>query len=140
MYSIYAAGTSELLAEGFEEFGKARETAEHEAQERSIEVIVKHDETGVVAYATSPKAMQVAENPGDYFTPWTRIENPKFEAPVFEGFIPAYTRKRIQATVYRKVDDKGWRVHDGRNGNYADVGNTKEACALTSAMRQGKML
>ena len=135
-YTIKQAGSDETITEGIEEFGFAREAAETEAVQRTAEILVVHAETGAVSYVTSVKAQQVAET-GEYFTPWTRLENPKFTAPVFAGFVPAYTRKRITATVYRNVQEKGWRVHDGRTGNFRDVPNTKAACQLTSEMRKG---
>ena len=100
---------------------------------------MRHEETDVVAFVTSPRAIRNQET-GEHFVPWTRVETPKFAAPNFEGWISAYTRKRIGATVYRKVEGKGWRVHDGRTGNFRDVENTKQACNLTSAMRKGTEL
>lgn len=136
MYVITQAGTNEVITVDVEEFGMAREIADTEAHQRTAEIVVTQQETDAVAYVTSVKAQQVAET-GEYFTPWTRLENPKFAAPVFAGFVPAYTRKRITATVYRNVQEKGWRVHDGRTGNFQDVANTKAACELTSAMRKG---
>jgi hypothetical protein len=105
---------------------------------------VTHDETDAVVYATSHRAHLVLQN-GEHFSPWTRIENPTFVAPDFVGFIPAYIRKRIEATVYRANEPErggltNWRVFDGRTGHFRDVANTKAACALTSAMRAGLML
>jgi hypothetical protein len=99
------------------------------------EVLVKHLETDAVVYTVNPQALA----PG-YFTPWTRVETPKFVAPALAGWTPAYTRKRIQATVYRRLAGKGWLVHDGRTGGTQEVADTKEACALTKAMRLGQHL
>jgi hypothetical protein len=136
MYKLVVASSQDVLAQDLEDFGTAREAAEQEATQRTAEITVIQQETGAVAFVTSPKAIAKQET-GEYFTPWTRVETPKFIAPDFPGYVAAYTRKRISATVYRKVDDKGWRVHDGRTGNFRDVENTKKACALTSEMRQG---
>jgi hypothetical protein len=99
---------------------------------------VVHLETEAVVYVTSLAAKAAAN--GAHFNPWTRVETPKHAAPDFPGFVPAYTRKRIQATVYRGVERGAWRVFDGRTGKYQDVANTVEACNLTSSMRKGLML
>ncbi len=120
---------------------KANELA---AQTPGTEFKVIHVETDAVVYATSARAIANREH-GQHFVPWTRLENPRFVAPDFEGYVPAYTRKRILATVYRKNDyERGavgsWRVFDGRTGRFQDVRSTKEACALTGAMRLGKHL
>lgn len=130
MYAFEHEGT----VTSFDELGPARHEAENLTQELGIEIQVTHQETGAVAYVTTPVPQ------GQYFAPWQRIENPKFAAPYFAGFVPAYSRKRIEATVYRALDHSGWRIHDGRTNNFQDVANTKAACALTSSMRQGVLL
>lgn len=127
-----------------EQLHNATRKADALARQDSKDVIVAHGETGVVVYATNVVAQLIKAN-GGHFNPWTRIEVPKFSAPSFEGFTPAYTRKRIGAAVYRRNDwERGaagnWRVFDGRTGKFRDVANTKSACALTTAMRTGLML
>lgn len=102
------------------------------------EIVVKHAETEAAVYAVNPRALEVKG--GGYFYPWTRVETPKFVAPALTGWVPAYTRKRIQATVYRRHEGKGWRIHDGRTGNTVDAANTKEACLITKEMRLGRLL
>jgi hypothetical protein len=130
MYTIQHQDTSFR----FEDVAEASVKAQEWTNEESVELQVIHQATGAVVLVTTPI------QPGHYFQPWQRIENPKFSAPYFEGFIPAYTRKRIQATVYRSQDHAGWRVHDGRTGNFVDVKTTKEACHLTTSMRKGQEL
>jgi hypothetical protein len=119
-----------------EELSQARDIAEALATEQGAEVQVIHAETGAVAWTTSPKAIAKAAT-GEYFTPWTRVENVKFTAPEIPGYVLAYSRKRITAAVYRKVGDKGWLVHDGRTGNSRECPNTVEARKLTNAMGGG---
>lgn len=134
---MYAITTQNDRIGKVEDFGQAREIADDHAKEAGVEVkvvLVMEDGNTIHAYAATPVQA------GHTFAPWQRIENPKFQAPAFAGFVPAYTRKRIQATVYRSEAHEGWRVHDGRTGNHMDVENTKAACALTKAMRLGQML
>jgi hypothetical protein len=125
----------------FADFSDARVAADQAAIELGREVQVTTEIAGepFMAYATSPFALRKVAT-GAYFPPNTRIENPTHAAPVFQGMVPAYVRTRIEATVYRMDDKAGWRVYDGRTGNFEDVANTKQACALTSAMRLGRML
>lgn len=99
------------------------------------EVKVTHLETEAVVYVTNRRAVQ-----GGYFQPWERVETPKFQAPDIAGWVPAYTRKRIQATVYRATEGRAWMIHDGRTGNTTTAPNTKAACEITKAMRHGLML
>jgi predicted PhzF superfamily epimerase YddE/YHI9 len=104
--------------------------------ELGVELEVVHTETNVVAFVATPVQ-------GRLFHPWERVETPKFAAPHFEGWRPAYTRKRIEATVYRSYDEENelpWRVFDGRTKSFRDVATTKAACELTKAMRQGLTL
>lgn len=135
MYTI----TIEGITNEYADFASAREAADLTATTGSLTVTVIHAATDVVAYATSPRAIANKET-GEHFVPWTRIENPKHPAPDFAGFVPAYTRKRIMATCYRALDGSGWRVHDGRNGGYADRANTTETRHLMTEMRLGRML
>jgi hypothetical protein len=102
------------------------------------EIVVMHAETEAAVYAVNPRALAIKG--GGYFYPWTRVETPKFVAPALTGWVPAYTRKRIQATVYRRQEGKGWLVVDGRTGGRQEVANTVEACELTKAMRHGLLL
>jgi len=109
------------------------------ASEQGGEFKVVHEETEAVVYVTSPKALRNKET-GEHFTPWTRVETPKHVAPEFAGFVPAYTRRRIGATVYRGQEKGSWRVFDGRTGRYQDVANTTESRHLLTAMKNGLML
>ena len=114
--------------------------ADKAAREHGLEVTVIAAETETVVYVTSVAALAKVEY-GEHFRPYTRLETPKFQAPAVAGWAPAYTRKRIEATVYRRVDgSRGWLVHDGRTGGFQQVANTKEACQLTTAMRQGHLI
>jgi len=115
---------------------KATEFAQAKAIELGAEVEVIHDETQAVAFLATYVQ-------GRHFHPWERVETPKHHAPHFEGWYSAYTRKRIEATVYRSYDEEAelkWRVYDGRTKRYLDVATTKAACKLTKEMRQGRML
>lgn len=117
----------------------ATKFADKQATELGIEVEVVHAETNAVAYVTSPRALLNRET-GEHFVPWTRVETPKHVAPDFEGFVPAYTRRRIEATVYRGQEKAQWRVFDGRTGNFRDVANTTESRHLLTEMKNGLML
>lgn len=117
----------------------ATKFADKVAADQGIEVKVLHAETEAVAYVTSVRAIANREQ-GVHFVPWTRVETPKHVAPEFAGFVPAYTRKRIEATVYRGQEKGSWRVFDGRTGAYRDVANTTESRLLLTAMKQGLML
>lgn len=110
---------------------KAKAFAVRKAVTSGIELEIVNTETNAVAFMCTPVQ-------GRIFHPWERVETPAFAAPHFEGFFPAYTRKRIMATVYRAYDadaELKWLVHDGRTGNTQLVANTKQACALTKAMK-----
>ena len=117
----------------FEDFTEAREFAQAQAQEQTIEVEVIHEPTGAVAFVATHVV-------GRFFNPWERVETPTFQAPHLEGWRPAYTRKKIQATVYRCLSERKWLVHDGRTGGTQEVANTTEARQLTSSMRHGFMI
>jgi hypothetical protein len=117
----------------------ATKFADKRAQEDGLEVKVLHAETDAVAYVTNPRWIRKRET-GDWFVPFTRVETPKHAAPEFAGFVPAYTRKRIQATVYRGQERGSWRVFDGRTGNFRDVANTTESRLLLTSMKNGLQL
>lgn len=117
----------------------ATKYADKVASEQGIEVEVLHTETGAVAYATSPRAILKREE-GVHFVPFTRVETPKHHAPDFPGFIPAYTRKRIGATVYRGQEKRSWLVFDGRTGGHVVVANTTESRHLLTDMKNGLQL
>ena len=129
---MYHLNTS--AQESFEDLTLAREAAQAITAEQHVEVQVIHSELDIVAFITTPVPV------GEHFSPWERIENPKHPAPAYADFVPAYTRKRIQATCYRGLNKQGWRVHDGRTGNFRDVANTTESRHLMTAMRLGEML
>jgi hypothetical protein len=118
--------------------GDATRFADRQAVELHRELKVVHTATGAVVHvATFVPAEQ------EHFNPWERVEvTPRVDGtPDFEGYVPAYHRKRIPAVVYRPLE-KGaeWLVWDGRSTNSVLVPNTREACTLTREMRQGKVL
>lgn len=131
---MYAITTAEGQVTEYARLHDATKRADKLALE-GAEVVVKHVETDSVAYTVNPAALR-----GGHFTPFTRVETPKFVAPALEGWTPAYTRKRIQATVYRALEGRAWLIHDGRTGGTVEAANTKEACAITKAMRLGRAL
>jgi hypothetical protein len=135
MYEITIADQTKTYAR----LNDATKFADKQAEELGAEVKVLHTETEAVVYATSPRAI-INREQGVHFVPWTRVETPKHVAPEIAGFIPAYTRKRIQATVYRGQERGQWIVFDGRTGNYQVVGNTTESRLLLTAMKNGRML
>jgi hypothetical protein len=128
---LYTINT-ETGTEEFGEFAEARVRADELTAEFAAEfqVTAIMDEVSVLAYQTSPVPA------GLHFPPYMRIENPKFQAPAFPGKTPAYTRKRIQATVYRHNDKTGWTIHNGLTNAVEIVGTTKEACGVTKRMGQ----
>jgi len=71
---------------------------------------------------------------GRQFHPWERVESPTFTAPHMEGFRPAYTRKRVQAVVYRSLEDASWLVLDCRTGGSVQVPSTYAARMITNKM------
>jgi len=112
--------------------------------EHGGELEVVDSDTNSVAYLTSQKAIAKRDE-GVWFTPFTRLETPKFTAPDISGFYPAYTRRRIEAVVYRAYDtdaEQGWLVWDGREGAKGTklCSNTTESRKLLTAMRHGLML
>jgi hypothetical protein len=135
MYAITINDNTKTYAR----IGDATKFADKVALEQGIEVKVLHAETEAVAYVTSPRGI-LKRDEGIWFVPFTRVETPKHVAPEFEGFVPAYTRKRIEATVYRGQERGSWRVFDGRTGNFKDVANTTESRHLLTAMKEGQLL
>ena len=107
--------------------------ADKVAETEMVELDVVSDEEGTVVYVATPVR-------GTRFRPWGRVETPRDGAPYFEGFRPAYSRRRIKTTVYRALDKSGWRVYDGRTGKFRDVKGTKEASMLTARMGKGELL
>lgn len=95
------------------------------------------DEDGNVAHVGNPVTDR-------YFHPFERLETPtKVTAPHVPGFVPAYHRVRVQATVFRGLDEHGnkgkWLIHDGRSGNSVEVANTKEANEVTKGMKVAQL-
>lgn len=143
-YTITASGAQLNQGErvAYDRLHDATAKADRLAQELGGEFEITHDETGVVAYLTSHRAI-LKRDEGVAFVPWTRLETPKFAAPEIEGFYPAYTRKRIEAVVYRAYDteaDQPWLVRDGRTGGTRLCANTTESRKLLTAMKNGLML
>lgn len=103
------------------------------AHEDNLSLQVVDGESGLVVHVGDPVAGS------RHFHPFERLESPKTTAPEFVGFVPAYHRKRIDATVYRGLDEHGlkgtWRVYDGRSKKFRDVTSTAEACTLTREMK-----
>ena len=143
MYTITT--TAQLPANTRTAYGRLHDAtaqADRLAAEFGAEFEVTHSETETVAYLTSPRAIAKRDE-GKHFVPWTRLETPKFTAPDIEGFYPAYTRKRIEAVVYRAYDNEAempWLVRDGRTGGTRLCANTTESRHLLTAMKQGLML
>lgn len=140
-YTITASGaqlpTNTRVAYG--RLHDATTQADRLSVELGGEFEITHDETKVVAYVTSARAIAKRDQ-GQHFVPWTRLETPKFSAPEVSGFYPAYTRKRIEAVVYRAYDadaELPWLVRDGRTGGIRLCANTTESRKLLTAMRQG---
>jgi hypothetical protein len=114
----------------------AIEFATKKAKELGTEVEIVDAETNGVAHVATYVE-------GRHFHPWERVENIKFQHPHFEGFYPAYSRKRITTVVYRSYDDEAefpWRVWDGRTGGHLDVATTKAARLLCTEMKNGRQL
>lgn len=142
MLKLTTAAEVQLPAKEYSRLDAATKKADALALEFSIEIEVTDTETGTVAYLTSPRAIAKRDE-GRHFVPWTRLETPKFSAPDIEGFYPAYTRKRIEAVVYRAYDDEAaekWLVRDGRTGGTRLCKNTTESRLLLTAMKNGLQL
>lgn len=127
----FTVALTDQAPKSYATLAKAKAFAVRKAVTSGVEIEIVNSETGTVAFMCTPVQ-------GRIFHPWERVETPAFAAPHFEGFYPAYTRKRIMATVYRAYDAEAelkWLVHDGRTGGKELVANTKAACALTKAMK-----
>ena len=143
-YTITASGAQLDQRERvtYDRLHDATTKADRLAQEFGGEFEITHNETGVVAYLTSQRAI-LKRDEGVHFVPWSRLETPRFAAPDIEGFYPAYTRKRIEAVVYRAYDNEAempWLVRDGRTGGTRLCANTTESRQLLTAMKNGLML
>lgn len=125
---IQKIADGELVRETGEEVLPLVDKAQELSTSENIELEVVHEATGAVIAVTSP--LHVGS-----FTPWTRIETPKFVAPHLSEWRPAYTRKRVGAVVYRSLTAKAWMVLDTRTGGKIVVGTTKEAREITNRMR-----
>jgi hypothetical protein len=124
----YAIALPDGNTKTYERLSAATERAQKLAVAQGIELEVIHTETGSLVFAATPVQ-------GRRFHPFERVETPRFTAPALEGYRLAYTRKRIESGVYRALDHSHWLVYDGRTGAKREVANTKEACALTKAMK-----
>lgn len=125
---IQKIADGELVRETGDEVLPLVDKAQELSTSEGIELEVVHEATGAVIAVTSPLS------PG-HFVPWTRVETPKFVAPHFTDWRPAYTRKRVGAVVYRSLTSKSWMVLDTRTGGRMVVGTTKEAREITNSMR-----
>jgi hypothetical protein len=143
----YSITIADRQPKTYQKLDAATAYADAAAVDLGIEVEVIHQETGVVTYVTSLRAIRKRDE-GEWFVPWTRLETPKFSAPHFDTHYPAYTRKRIPAVVYRVHDLeaakaaglKPWLVWDGRTGNSVTVDNTTQSRHLLTEMKQGRHL
>ena len=143
-YTITASGADLNQGERLEyaRLHDATAKADRLAQDLGGEFEVVHKETEAVAYLTSRRAI-LKRDEGVHFVPWSRLETPKFTAPDIDGYYPAYTRKRIEAVVYRAYDkdaDQPWLVWDGRTGGRRLCANTTESRHLLTAMKNGLLL
>lgn len=130
---MYDITTPDQKTKNYARLADATKFADKFSLENGVEIDVIHAETGAVAYVATPVRDRL-------FHPWERVETPKHIAPHFEGFRPAYTRRRIEATVYRNLNERSWRVYDGRTQKYKDVANTTESRHLLTAMKNGLLL
>jgi hypothetical protein len=112
--------------------------ADKQAAENQLALQVVDTETGNVVHVGNPVS-------GRNFHPFERLQTPpsSVPAPAFEGFVPAYHRVRVQASVFRGLDEAGnkgvWRIHDGRSGRFVDVANTKQANEVTKGMKSAQL-
>jgi hypothetical protein len=133
---MYTIALADQATKEYARKDKAIEFANKVARRDAVELEVVDSETNAVVHVATPVE-------GRQFHPWERVETPKFQSPHFEGWRPAYTRSRIQATVYRSYDEEAelkWLVHDGRTGGKLEVATTKAARLLTTEMRHGRTL
>ena len=122
----YAAGD-----QLFHLVGEAIDYADAQALELHTEVKVVHRATECIVHtATWVPAEQ-------HFTPWTRVENAKFETRDMSDYVLAYTRKRIETGVYRHINAEGWLIINNVTGDTVKVANTWEARMVTNAMGAG---
>lgn len=121
----------------YAQLGRAKAAADRFSLSRKIDVqVITLDGEGqpTVAFVASPVRDR-------HYRPFERIENVKFGAPAIDGWVPAYSRIKIKATVYRPTEKgAGWLVHSGLNGKITIVRNTKAACKLTSAMKTQELV
>lgn len=135
----YTVKLTDGQTKAYQQLTAATQFADRFALENTVEVEIVHDETDTVAYVTSARAIAKRDE-GVNFVPWTRLETPKFSAPDIAGYYPAYTRKRIEAVVYRAYDQEAempWLVRDGRTGGTRLCANTTESRQLLTAMKNG---
>lgn len=116
----------------YESLPRARAQANRLAAKRQVEIeVIRDEDDQVVHIATYVE--------GRYFYPFERVETPGVpNARHFDGFIPAYQRKRAGAVVYRRLDEKAWLVHDTVTGGRRLVRSTRAACLLTNQMNPNK--
>lgn len=117
----------------YERLNAATERAQKVAIAEGVELEVVHQESGALAFLATPVQ-------GRRFYPFERVETPKFAAPHIAGYRLAYTRRRIEAGVYRALDHSHWLVYDGRTKGTRKVANTTEARLLLTEMKNGKTL
>lgn len=122
----YAAGD-----QLFHLVGDAIDFADAQALELHTEVKVIHRATECIVHTSTWVPAE------QHFTPWTRVEQPKFATPDMSDYVLAYTRKRIATGVYRHIAAEGWRIVNNVTGDTVDVANTWEARMVTNAMGAG---
>lgn len=66
--------------------------------------------------------------------PWSRVEEPKFDAPELDDYTLAYSRTRTETAVYRKNDKTGWLVLHVPTGERWETENTTEAREITNGI------
>lgn len=110
-----------------EDLDQAKAIANELAEENTAEYEVINSENVIMHVATPVRDRK--------FSPWERVETPKFAAPTVEGFRPAYQRVRIQTVVYRAIDETGWLVVNYGTGERNLVSTTAQARAITNRMR-----
>lgn len=133
---MYAITTPANLDLQVREYGRL-----HDAVNKANALALEHTAEFEVVDTESQTVAHVATYvQGRHFHPFERVETPKFSAPHIEGYRPAYNRKRIEAVVYRSLDERSWLVRDGRTGGTRVCGNTVESRQLLTAMKNGLTL
>lgn len=100
--------------------------AEATALENPAETIEVTTSNGTVVHTVEPTQGKRG------FRPWTRTETHEgMEVEVPEGFVVAYTRKRVGAVVARSEAKDGWLVLTVA-GDQFEASNTKEAREITN--------